>query len=133
MREEVERVIHARDRLALRDILSAPRNERIKRFWKHVNRAEPKTGRRSKIRSGDGELVNKSSMPQQLTELASEILDSTQISEQAEPPVRLTEPSGITKNCEKMKSVLSGVKSNSSTGLDDGIRDCESAERARLL
>ena len=59
VREEEEIAIHARDRRALRDILSAPRNERSKRFWKHVNRAKPKSSRRSKIRSGDGELMNK--------------------------------------------------------------------------
>ena len=34
----------------LKYIIWAPRNERSKRFWKHVNRAKPGTGRRSKIR-----------------------------------------------------------------------------------
>ena len=57
-------------------------------------------------------------MPQHLTELASEILDATRINERTEPPVRLTGPSGITTDCEEIISILSGVKFNSSSGLD---------------
>ena len=118
VREEVERLVHARDRRALLDILSAPRRERSKRFWKHVNRAKPKPNKRSKIRTGDGQLVDQMALPGHLTSLATEILEATPVNEEGEAPVRLTEPSGITTNCEEIRSILSGVKSTTSSGLD---------------
>lgn len=118
VREEVEREVYARDRRALTEILSAPRGERGKKFWKHVNRAKPKEKKATKIKNSEGEPVTESTLQKHLTSVAEEILEATESKESTRLDLCLTMTSAITTDSEEIKNILSRVKTSSSCGLD---------------
>lgn len=117
VRRAVERAIEEREKQLFDYVLSGPRGERSKRFWKLVNRAKTQRSKNSVLRGEDGEVITDSQIETHITYIACRVLNAKQ-DENSNSSIRITEPSGIKVDLEKIKRAMMNVQTKTSTGLD---------------
>jgi exonuclease III len=102
-----------------RQILSGPRGERAKKFWKYVTKHTKKNTQQIRIKGQDGVEIPKEALEQHLTEVACAAL-MAEPAELERAPETPGSPSGIRTSNEEIERILAQISTKTATG-DDQI------------
>jgi hypothetical protein len=117
VREEVVKLMTSQQARLRSHILSAPRGERGKRFWRWVRRTQSKRRTTVKLKNEKGEIIPDTQITQHLSEVAKKVLNASNAPMERQS-VRLSGPSEITVTAAEIKRTLASMQKCTSPGMD---------------